>query len=62
MSASSPMADRPIGDTLIDIECARNAGCVLVLVGDGHGEESAAADPDIRISDLSALAKMFTTQ
>ena len=51
-----------VGDTLIDIECARNAGCVSVLVGDGHGEETAAADPDIRLSDLSALAKMFTTQ
>jgi len=51
-----------VGDALIDIECARNAGCISVLVGDGHGEETAAADPDIRISDLSALAKMFTTQ
>lgn len=51
-----------VGDALIDIECARNAGCVAVLVGDGHGPETADADPDIRLSDLSALAKMFTTQ
>jgi phosphoglycolate phosphatase len=51
-----------VGDALIDIECARNAGCISVLVGDGHGEETASADPDIRLSDLSALAKMFTTQ
>jgi len=51
-----------VGDALIDVECARNAGCVAVLVGDGHGAETAAADPDIRLCDLSALAKMFTTQ
>jgi phosphoglycolate phosphatase len=51
-----------VGDALIDVECARNAGCVSVLVGDGHGEETAEADPDIRLSDLTALAKMFTTQ
>jgi len=51
-----------VGDALIDVECARNAGCVSVLVGDGHGEETAQADPDIRLSDLTTLAKMFTTQ
>jgi phosphoglycolate phosphatase len=51
-----------VGDALIDIECARNAGCVAVLVGDGHGAETADAYPDIQLSDLTALAKMFTTQ
>jgi phosphoglycolate phosphatase len=51
-----------VGDALIDVDCARNAGCVSVLVGDGHGMETADADPDIRLSDLSALAMMFTTQ
>jgi phosphoglycolate phosphatase len=51
-----------VGDAMIDVECARNAGCISVLVGDGHGEETAAANPDIRLSDLTALAKMFTTQ
>ena len=40
----------------------RNAGCVSVLVGDGHGEEIAEANPDIRLSDLTTLAMMFTTQ
>ena len=44
------------------LEAARNAGCVSVLVGEGHGKETAEADPDIRLSDLTALAKMFTTQ
>ena len=51
-----------VGDALIDIECARNAGCVAVLVGDGHGQETKEANPDIWLSDLTALAKMFTTQ
>lgn len=51
-----------VGDALIDIECARNAGCIAVLVGDGHGAETAEAKPDIWLSDLMALAKMFTTQ
>lgn len=51
-----------VGDALIDIDCAQNAGCVSILVGDGHGAETADAEPDIRLSDLSALANMFTTQ
>lgn len=51
-----------VGDALIDIECARNAGCVAVLVGNEHGAETAEAKPDIWLSDLTALAKMFTTQ
>jgi len=51
-----------VGDAMIDIECARNAGCVAVLVGDGHGSETAQADPDIRLADLTALAMLFTTQ
>ena len=51
-----------VGDALIDIECAQNAGCVAVLVGNEHGAETAEANPDIWLSDLTALAKMFTTQ
>lgn len=51
-----------VGDALIDIECARNAGCVAVLVGGAYGAETAEAKPDIWLSDLTALAKMFATQ
>jgi len=51
-----------VGDALIDVECARNAGCFAVLVGDGHGAETAEANPDMRLSDLTALANIFTTQ
>jgi phosphoglycolate phosphatase len=38
-----------VGDALIDVECARNAGCVAVLVGDGHGAETDDAHPDLQL-------------
>lgn len=47
------------GDALIDIECAHRAGCVAVLVGDGHGGEVPASKPDISVDDCKGLAKLL---
>ena len=47
------------GDALIDIECAHRAGCVAVLVGDGHGGEVPASRPDILVADCKGLAKLL---
>jgi len=47
------------GDALIDIECAQRAGCVAVLVGDGHGGEVPPGRPDILVEDCNALAKLL---
>ena len=47
------------GDALIDIECAHRAGCVAVLVGDGHGDDVPALRPDIRVDDCLGLAKLL---
>ncbi|MGE0733274.1 MAG: HAD family hydrolase [Alphaproteobacteria bacterium] len=46
-----------VGDTAIDIECARAAGVTALLVGTEHGEESAIAAlaPAALMNDLSAL-------
>jgi len=48
-----------VGDALIDIECARNAGCIAVLIGDGHGAETAEAEPDLAFPDCAALAMLI---
>ncbi len=47
------------GDALIDIECANRAGCVAVLVGDGHGGEVPTSRPDILVDDCKGLAKLL---
>jgi phosphoglycolate phosphatase len=51
-----------VGDTAIDMVCARNAGCLPVLVaGQGHGiDDFSAAPPAHEVSDcveLSALVR-----
>jgi phosphoglycolate phosphatase len=45
-----------IGDTGIDIACARATGCVAVLIG-GHttADERATHPPDLHLADLAAL-------
>jgi phosphoglycolate phosphatase len=50
-----------VGDAPIDMECARAAGCVAVLVGDTReatGEissEAVSAPPDFHVADCAAL-------
>jgi len=62
LSGSGIEAGRQVwyaGDALIDIECANRAGCVAVLVGDGHGGEVPASKPDILVDDCKGLAKLL---
>lgn len=48
-----------VGDATIDIECARNAGCTAILVGDGAiAVDATAPRPDLRIPDLDALSHL----
>ncbi|MHA1537051.1 MAG: HAD family hydrolase [Alphaproteobacteria bacterium] len=47
------------GDALIDIECANRAGCIAVLVGDGHGGEVPVSRPDFTVADCKGLAKLL---
>ncbi|MBV8131448.1 MAG: HAD family hydrolase [Alphaproteobacteria bacterium] len=45
-----------VGDTGIDMECARNAGCVPVLLGSGMSEEElSVCPPRFMFSDCSTL-------
>ena len=45
-----------VGDTGIDMECAHNAGCVPVLLGDGMlGEEIGGCAPRLVFSDCRTL-------
>lgn len=49
-----------VGDGAIDLECARNAGCIAVLIGDGGpgGVDPAAPGPDLRAADCLALTAL----
>jgi phosphoglycolate phosphatase len=45
-----------VGDTGVDILCARNSGCVPVLLGDGLPEEgSFRYEPQLVFSDGATL-------
>ena len=45
-----------VGDTGVDMACARNAGCVPVLLGDGmSAEELGACPPQLMFSDCLSL-------
>jgi phosphoglycolate phosphatase len=45
-----------VGDTGIDMECARNSGCIPVLLGDGTSEqEFGVCPPRLVFSDCPAL-------
>jgi phosphoglycolate phosphatase len=45
-----------VGDTAIDMECARNSGCVAVLLGDGAAsEEFARFAPRLSFADETGL-------
>jgi phosphoglycolate phosphatase len=45
-----------VGDNGIDMECARNSGCVSVLLGGGMSEEErAGCSPRLEFSDCSTL-------
>lgn len=49
-----------VGDTGVDLECARNAGCVPVLLGDGLGAAELAASPaHHRCADPDALFRLL---
>ncbi len=49
-----------VGDAAIDIECARNAGCVAVLFGAAAGEADRlqALPPDLRLDELPELVNL----
>jgi phosphoglycolate phosphatase len=44
-----------VGDTAIDMECARNSGCIAVLLGDGDAEEFARFPPHLSFVDEADL-------
>jgi phosphoglycolate phosphatase len=45
-----------VGDTAVDMECARNSGCIAVLLGGGAGpEEFARSAPHLRFADGASL-------
>ncbi|HEY1299515.1 MAG TPA: HAD-IA family hydrolase [Stellaceae bacterium] len=49
-----------VGDTGVDLECARNAGCVPILLGDGLGAaELAGCPPHHRCADADALFRLL---
>jgi len=49
-----------VGDTAVDMECAANAGCVPVLLGDGADtEEFARFAPALAFSDEESLREML---
>jgi len=45
-----------VGDTAIDMECALRAGCLPILIGDGHGDDYSTAEPFRRFPDLLRFA------
>ena len=47
-----------VGDAAIDVECARNAGCRAILIGDGHGE-AFETQADLRVRNCESLAKLL---
>ena len=49
-----------VGDAAIDVECARNAGCTAVLMGEARPEMAGitAPQPDRWISGCSAFAAL----
>jgi phosphoglycolate phosphatase len=44
-----------IGDAAIDVECARHAGCIAILVGPGMGEEDRIRqlNPEVQLQQLA---------
>ena len=59
-AAASPCAEAwYVGDTALDMECARNAGCLGVLLGGRALEEDSFArfPPDLHFSGCAALAR-----
>lgn len=50
-----------VGDTALDMQAARAAGCTAVLVGDAsHDGGLDHARPDLAFSDAASLARMLT--
>ena len=47
-----------VGDNAVDVRCARNAGCVAVLVGASADSASADDRPDLHVANCDALAKL----
>lgn len=52
-----------VGDTAIDVQCARNAGCVAVVLGgdDSYPLEFAHHPPDLRFGDCAKLVEAVRT-
>jgi phosphoglycolate phosphatase len=49
-----------VGDTGIDMECARNSGCIPVLLGEGVSEEELGGyPPRLSFSDCPALFRLI---
>jgi phosphoglycolate phosphatase len=49
-----------VGDSPLDIDCARNAGCVAVLLGPADRELDVIGRsvPDLRVDDCAMLVKL----
>jgi phosphoglycolate phosphatase len=51
-----------IGDTDIDMHCARNSGCTGILLNlEAPSAEIAAAGPAHHVSDCAGFASLLTT-
>jgi phosphoglycolate phosphatase len=51
-----------VGDTAVDMQAARAAGCTAVLLGDAaHDGGVGACDPDLVFPDGHALARHVAT-
>lgn len=48
-----------VGDAAIDLECARNAGSIGVLVGPGADVAESGLRPALRVADCAALTHYF---
>jgi len=44
-----------VGDTAVDMECARNSGCIAVLLGDTAPEEFSLFAPHLSFADEASL-------
>lgn len=48
-----------VGDAAIDLECARNAGCLGILLGPGADVPGSGLTPALVLADCATLARYF---
>lgn len=50
-----------VGDTALDLECAKNAGCPGVLLGPGADVAESGLEPALALPDCAALGRYFAS-